>query len=375
MQTPQAYSVSELTAYLKHLLESDPILQEVRVSGEISNLTYHSSGHVYFSIKDSGAQLSCVMFRAYAQFAYRMKQGDKVVVTGEMSIYPPRGNYQLLVRKVQKAGIGDLYQQFLTLKEKLNAEGLFDPSTKKRIPTFPNTIAVITSPTGAAVRDIIKTIRRRYNRGKVLVLPTTVQGVQGEASIIKSIAIAQKTDADVIVLARGGGSLEDLWNFNEESVARAIRKSRIPIVTGVGHETDVTIADFVADLRAATPTAAAERVAPDLASWLYTLNEYENQAKRNLQYFIDFKRQVLDDYAHRLEQNMKRYLRNKHHQLDVLETRLKSMDVSTILQRGYTLTLKNGEIQQNQNDIHPDDEIETVFHVGRILSVVKEKKE
>ncbi|MCL4124432.1 UNVERIFIED_CONTAM: hypothetical protein GTU68_020004 [Idotea baltica] len=275
MPSPEkAYTVSEVTAYLKHLLESDPVLQEVRVSGEISNLTYHSSGHVYFSIKDQGAQLSCVMFRSYAQYSYRMKQGDKVVVTGEMSLYPPRGNYQLLVRKVQKAGIGDLYQQFLAMKERLQEEGLFDPADKRSIPIFPDSIAVITSPTGAAVRDIIRTVKRRYNRGKIIVIPTVVQGKQGEASIVSSLGLAQTTDADVIILARGGGSLEDLWNFNEESVARAIRDSAIPVVTGVGHETDFTIADFVSDLRAATPTAAAEQVAPDLANLHRRISPY-----------------------------------------------------------------------------------------------------
>ncbi|MDX2248187.1 MAG: exodeoxyribonuclease VII large subunit [Bacteroidia bacterium] len=367
---PQTWSVSEITAYIKHLLEDDPALHGVNVSGEVSNLTYHRSGHVYFSVKDREAQLSCVMFRAYAQQSVQLKEGDQVVVTGEMTIYAPRGNYQMMVRAVKKAGLGDLFQKFVELKEKLQREGLFDSSRKKKIPLFPETIAVITSPTGAAIRDILQTLERRYNRLKVILIPTTVQGEQGAKSIITSLQAAQTTGADVIILARGGGSIEDLWNFNEESVARAIAASQIPVISGIGHESDVTIADFVADVRASTPTAAAERVVPEKAAVLATLNEYEKQLRHSLRYFIDFKRQVLDDYSNRLEQAVKQTVRNKRHELDVLAATLRGLDVTDLLQKGYTLTLKDGEIQKDASAIHPGDRIETVFAKGRIRSEV-----
>ncbi|MEL6731504.1 MAG: exodeoxyribonuclease VII large subunit, partial [Bacteroidota bacterium] len=296
-QDPQVYTVGEVTHYIKHLLEDNPQLKGVQVSGEVSNLTYHRSGHVYFSVKDTDAQLSCVMFKGYAQYAPKMKAGDKVVLKGNMTVYAPRGNYQMMVTSVRKQGVGDLYQQFALLKQKLESEGLFDPAYKQAIPILPQKIAVLTSPTGAAIRDILQTIKRRYNRGEVLVLPTVVQGTQGAASIVKNLKLAQDTGVDVIILGRGGGSLEDLWNFNEETVARAIFGSKIPVVSGVGHETDFTIADFVADVRASTPTAAAETVVPDLAAIIHTVDDYERQLKRGIQYNIDFKRQVLDDYS------------------------------------------------------------------------------
>ncbi|MEZ4775807.1 MAG: exodeoxyribonuclease VII large subunit [Bacteroidia bacterium] len=375
MNTPQpeTWSVSEVTAYIKHLLEDDPALHGVNVSGEASNITYHRSGHVYFSVKDKDAQLNCVMFRANAIQSVRIQEGDQIVVTGELTVYAPRGNYQMVVRAVKKAGLGDLFQKFVELKERLQKEGLFDVSRKKPIPFFPETIAVITSPTGAAIKDILQTLERRYNRLKVIVIPTTVQGEQGARSIIKSLQRAQTTGADVIILARGGGSIEDLWNFNEESVARAVAASSIPVISGVGHESDITIVDFVADVRASTPTAAAERAVPEKAAVLATLDEYERQIRHSLRYFIDFKRQVLDDYGNRLEQAIRQTVRNKRHELDLLQATLRGLDVTDLLQKGYTLTLKDGEIQKDSSNIQPGDRIETVFAKGRVQSeVVKE---
>ncbi|RMG25117.1 MAG: exodeoxyribonuclease VII large subunit [Bacteroidetes bacterium] len=369
----QVYTVGELTQYLKYLLEQDTRLRGVSVSGEISNITYHSSGHVYFSAKDAGAQLSCVMFRSYAQRAPRLQNGDKVVLTGNMTIYPPRGNYQLMVQLVQKElGKGDLYQQFLELKEKLQKEGLFDAAHKKPIPLLPRRIGVLTSPTGAAIRDIIRTLRRRYNMGEVIIIPTVVQGEQGVASIVRSLKQAEGSGADVLILARGGGSIEDLWNFNEEAVARAIYACSIPLITGVGHESDFTIADFVADVRASTPTAAAERAVPEKAAIYQMLEEYRQQLKRGLQYFIDFKRQVLDDYANRLEQAALKQLRDKRHELALLQTRLKGMDTTRLLDQGYTLTLKAGKILKSSQELKEGETIETVFADGRVRSEVKQ---
>jgi exodeoxyribonuclease VII large subunit len=368
-----AYSVSELTFYIKSLLEQDDVLRNLHVSGEVSNLTYHSSGHVYFSIKDQQSSLSCVMFRMYAQAAPRIREGEKLILIGEITVYPPRGSYQMMVKSVQKAGLGDLYQQFLALQEKLRKEGLFEESHKLPIPALPKKIAVLTSPTGAAVRDIIRTLRRRYNKVKVVVIPTVVQGEQGKDSIIQSLEAAQQIEADVIILARGGGSIEDLWNFNEAEVAQAIYACRVPVITGIGHESDFTIADFVADLRASTPTAAAEHAVPDKEGILAALDEYEKQLRRNLQYFIDFKRQQLDDYSYRLEQAFLQFLRQKQHEIDVLEARLKGQDLSGILEKGFTLSLKDGKILNSVSSLESGDEIETVFHDGRARSLVQEK--
>ncbi|MCI4666609.1 MAG: exodeoxyribonuclease VII large subunit [Bacteroidia bacterium] len=370
--TKQVYSVGEVTHFIKHLLESNPNLRGVEVAGEVSNITYHRSGHVYFSIKDSEANLSCVMFRGHAQYAPKMANGDKVVLKGNMSVYAPRGNYQLMVTAAKKQGLGDLYQRFIQLKEKLNQEGLFDPSRKKNIPTIPNRIVVITSATGAAVRDILQTLKRRYNRGEVILIPTVVQGIQGSSSIQKSLREAEKLAPDVIILARGGGSMEDLWNFNEEEVARTLADISLPVVTGVGHETDVTIVDFVADLRTSTPTAAAEAVAPDLNSILHTVNEYEVQLKRSLQYFIDFKRQVLDDYESRLTERVQGTLRQKKHEVELLHTQLEALDIRKALKQGYTLTLKDGIILSDMTSLKEGDEIETIFAKGKTRAKINQ---
>ncbi len=366
------YSVSDLTAYLKHLLETDPILSQVEVTGEVSNLTYHRSGHVYFSLKDEGAQISCVMFRGYAQYAPKIQAGDRIIAKGGLSVYAPRGNYQLMVKSLRKEGVGDLFQQFVALKAKLEAAGWFSPERKQSIPVLPSHIAVVTSPTGAAIKDILQTIRRRYNRGLVTVIPTMVQGTQAAESIVRSLEAAERLqpEVDVIILGRGGGSLEDLWSFNEEAVARAIRDCPIPIVSGVGHETDFTIADFVADQRASTPTAAAEAVAPDMETVRYTLKEYERQLNRGLQYFIDFKRQILDDYSNRMEEAMRQFVRQKRHEVDLLASELKSHDQRQLLERGYTLTLKEGKVVRSAEEIKAGEVIDTVFMDGRKKSTV-----
>lgn len=374
MTTQRAFSVGELTFYIKDLLEQDPALQEVRVAGEVSNLTYHRSGHVYFSLKDEAAQISCVMFRSDAQRAPRMEAGDQVILTGFVTVYAPRGNYQLRVVRVEKQGLGDLYQQFLALKEQLQREGLFDPARKRALPRYPRHLALLTSPTGAAVQDMLRTLARRFPMVRVTLIPTVVQGERGVPSILRSLQLAQGTGAELILLARGGGSLEDLWNFNEEAVARAIRESDIPVITGIGHETDLTIADFVADLRASTPTAAAEHAVPDRQDLLDRLDGAEQQLQRSLRYFIDFKRQMLDEYHLRLEQAVKRFLQQKQHEVDLLASKLEGLDQTQLLQRGYTLTLKAGKVLASAQDLQPDDEIETIFADGRARGRVISKE-
>ncbi len=368
MTAAPAYSVTECTWYIKRLLENDPVLQEVRVSGEVSNLTYHRSGHVYFSLKDPQAQLSAVMFQSDAIRAPQMQVGEEVVATGFITVYAPRGNYQMRVVKIEKQGLGDLYSQFVALKDKLQREGLFEVGIKKRIPRFPKHLVLLTSPTGAAIQDMLRTLAQRYPVVKVTVIPTVVQGAGGAASIVTSLGLAQKLEADAILLARGGGSLEDLWNFNEEAVARAIRASRIPVITGVGHETDVTIADFVADMRASTPTAAAAQAVPDREDLLRQLDAAEVQTQRALQYFIDFKRQMLDEYALRFEQAIRQYLRNKRHALDLLQGRLQGMDQTALLAQGYTLSLKDGRILRSVKELAAGDLLDTLFVDGRTTS-------
>ncbi|NOU89549.1 exodeoxyribonuclease VII large subunit [Paenibacillus sp. LMG 31460] len=258
-------SVKDLNRYIKLMLEGDSRLQDVWVRGEISNFTHHSSGHMYFTMKDADGRLKSIMFASHNQkLGFIPKEGTKVIARGNISVYERDGAYQFYVTAMQPDGIGSLYMAFEQLKKKLEGEGLFAAERKKPIPRFPRAIGVITSPTGAAVRDVIITLQRRYPSVQILLYPVLVQGAQAGPSIVKAIEVMNRLgEADVLILGRGGGSLEELWAFNEEAVARAIAASAIPVISAVGHETDFTIADFVADLRAPTPTAAAELAVPN----------------------------------------------------------------------------------------------------------------
>ncbi|UUZ79557.1 exodeoxyribonuclease VII large subunit [Paenibacillus sp. P26] len=264
MKDKQVYSIKELNRFIKMLLEGNNRLQDVWVRGEISNFTRHTSGHMYFTLKDADSRLKSIMFASYNQrLAFIPKEGSKVLACGNISVYERDGQYQFYVTQMQPDGIGGLYLAFEQLKKKLEAEGLFAEARKKPLPRFPKAIGVITSPTGAAVRDIIITLQRRYPSVPVLLHPVLVQGTQAAPSIVKAIrTMNELNEVDVLIVGRGGGSLEELWAFNEETVARAIAASRLPVISAVGHETDFTIADFVADLRAATPTAVAELAVP-----------------------------------------------------------------------------------------------------------------
>ncbi|ULL15457.1 exodeoxyribonuclease VII large subunit [Paenibacillus sp. H1-7] len=264
MSQKTVFSIKELNRYIKMRLESDNVLQNVWVRGEISNFTHHSSGHMYFTLKDSDSRLKSIMFASHNQrLGFIPREGTKVLACGNISVYERDGQYQFYVTQMQPDGIGSLYLAFEQLKKKLDSEGLFAVSRKKTIPRFPRAIGVITSPTGAAVRDIMITLQRRHPNVPVLLYPVLVQGTQAAPSIVKAIqAMNERNEVDVLIVGRGGGSLEELWAFNEEAVARAMFASAIPIISAVGHETDFTIADFVADLRAATPTAAAELAVP-----------------------------------------------------------------------------------------------------------------
>jgi len=259
------FTVSQLSGYIRRLFEDDPTLRDVWVEGEISTFTRASSGHCYFTLKDAGAEIRCVMWRDTAQAQGRLPQhGEQVVAHGSVGVYEARGTYQLYVDLVRPAGVGDLHRQFELLKARLEAEGLFDPARKRELPAWPRRIGVVTSSTAAALRDILNVLSRRYPLVEVLLSPTLVQGAEAPPQIVAAIqALSARDDVDLVIVARGGGSLEDLWAFNDERVARAIAACRHPVISGVGHETDFTIADLSADVRAPTPSAAAELAVPD----------------------------------------------------------------------------------------------------------------
>ena len=270
----QPIAVSALNEYVKTLLESDDVLQNIAVCGEISNFVSHRSGHLYFSLKDEGGVIRAAMFRSSASgLRFRPTDGMRVVAYGSVSLYPASGSYQLYVSHMERFGVGDLYLAYEELKKRLGEEGLFAPERKKPIPRYPREIGVITSPTGAAVRDILRILGRRFPLASVILYPASVQGEGAAESILSGVAYFNlERPVDTIILGRGGGSIEDLWAFNDENLARAIAASEIPIISAVGHETDFTIADFVSDLRAPTPSAAAELAVPDTADLLRALS-------------------------------------------------------------------------------------------------------
>jgi len=258
-QAPQSFTVSKLTFHIRKLLEENEILQDVWVQGEISNLSRPASGHVYFTLKDANASLKCVMWKtSAARMNLPLRDGMEVEVHGKIGVYEPQGQYQLYADQIRPVGEGALYQEFMRLKAQLEAEGLFDPERKRRIPELPRRIGIVTSATGAALRDMLNTLRRRLPLVEVILAPSPVQGVDAPPALVKALNSPILQSSDVIIIARGGGSIEDLWAFNDERVVRAVAASSVPIISGVGHETDFTLCDFAADLRAPTPTAAAE---------------------------------------------------------------------------------------------------------------------
>ncbi|WP_409346450.1 exodeoxyribonuclease VII large subunit [Paenibacillus sp. MBLB4367] len=295
MSQPRILTIKDLNRYIKGLLEDDDVLADVWVRGEISNFTHHSSGHMYFTLKDKDSRVKCIMFASYNQrLPFIPKEGTRVIARGNISVYERDGQYQFYVTQMQPDGIGSLYLAYEQLKKKLEAEGLFSPLVKKTIPRFPRAIGVITSPTGAAVRDIITTLQRRYPAVPILLHPVLVQGVQAAPSIVRAIqTMNERQEVDVLIVGRGGGSLEELWAFNEEIVARCIYQSVIPIISAVGHETDFTIADFVADLRAATPTAAAELAVPHHLELKQELHHYSQRLHGGLMKLVQSSREHL----------------------------------------------------------------------------------
>lgn len=313
-------TVSGLNRLVRQCLESTFPL--TWVGGEISNLTYAASGHVYFSLKDAGAQVRCVMWRSRAQLlGWRLENGQQVEARTLVSFYEPRGEFQLNVEAIRRAGQGDLYERFLRLKAQLEAEGLFAAGSKRPLPVFPRRIAIVTSLQAAALRDVLTTLHRRAPHVAISLFPTTVQGEGAGQRIAEAIAAASASDCDLVLLCRGGGSIEDLWAFNEECVARAIRATQIPVIAGIGHETDFTIADFAADLRAPTPTAAAEMAAPERGALLAGLDALHNQLQRRLERALGERQQRLDWLAGRLLHPAER-LAQRRQQVETLTLRL-----------------------------------------------------
>jgi exodeoxyribonuclease VII large subunit len=326
MDTRHVFTVSDLNRCIKQVLEREQRLQDVWVRGEVSNFTHHTSGHMYLTLKDSQSRIKVVMFASYNRFLrFLPKDGTKVIVRGSISAYERDGTYQLYAREMQPDGLGSLYLAFEQLKAKLAAEGLFAPERKRPLPPFPKRVGVVTSPTGAAIRDICTTIRRRYPQAEIVLSPAIVQGAEAPASIVAAIhLINQQPDIDVLIVGRGGGSIEELWAFNDEQVARAIAASRIPVISAVGHETDVTIADFVADVRAATPTAAAELAVPHYLEWVERVKQLDARMHRALNGRLASERKRLENlaqsYAMRLPQ---RRVEEAQQRLDDVQIRMR----------------------------------------------------
>jgi len=321
-------TVKELTKYIKNLLESDSRLSHLFVKGEVSNLRKHSSGHIYFSLKDNETQIRCVFFRrANENLDFELEDGMKIIVWGEIDVYQPRGEYSIIVEEIHPDGLGSLHLAFTQLKNKLKKEGLFLSEHKKPIPKFPKIVGVITSLSGAALQDVLKVIKKRYPIIKLIIVPTLVQGKKSANSIVESIGLINKLPkVDVVILGRGGGSLEDLWPFNEEIVARAIYGSEIPIISAVGHETDFTIADFVADERAPTPSAAAEMAVPDMKDLHERITYLKRRSTKSLYHKLKL-------YRSYLEQIRSKFIFKKP--LDIVHKNYRELDQTTSKLNNY----------------------------------------
>lgn len=395
----KVYEVSQINDYLKLRFEEDPFLNEVYIRGEISNYKLYPSGHHYFSLKDSGGSLRCVMFKGNAfRMRFRPENGMKVIAFGRVSVYPRDGAYQLYCNTLSPEGLGDLYVAFEQLKKRLMAEGLFEPSHKKELPAFPQRIALITSSAGAAVRDMIRILRMRYPLCEVKILPVRVQGEQAPAEIAGAIRFANHHRlADLIITGRGGGSMEDLWAFNDEKVAYAIYESNIPVISAVGHEPDVTIADFVADLRASTPSNGAELAVPDQMELRQTLTAFRNRmeswmGKRLKQerklveslanrrclkspvYYIQDRRLHLDHSLSRLSAASTQLFARKKQRFIQLTSKLDAMSPLKVLSRGYSVVSKEEYIVRTVTDLHIGDRVVLRLADGSAKANIQEVK-
>lgn len=416
MNNEVSLTVTDINNYIKNIVDGDFFLSNVTLKGEISNLKFHTRGHLYFSLKDENSKINAVMFN-YKNLGLNFipKDGMNVIVKGKVSVFITGGSYQITVSNMKEDGIGNLYILFEELKRRLEREGLFSPEHKKKLPRIPKKVGVITASTGAAVKDIISTINRRFPLTEIILFPTLVQGVGAKENIVKMINEANESDVDVIILGRGGGSIEDLWAFNEEIVARAIYNSNKPIVSAVGHEIDFTISDFVSDMRAPTPTGAAELVVPSKVEIQSYLNDYkgriisvinkkiksytdtfsklkstyilknpismyeiDEQKLDNMleklgsimTYKLEREKSKLNNLSKMISPNMLNRLDKEKIKLENIETKLNLLNPENILKKGYSLTLVEGKIVKSINSVKKGSIIDTKFSDGIIKSEV-----
>lgn len=414
-------TVTALTRYIKYKIDSDEHLRQVFLRGEISNFKSHTTGHLYFSLKDETSKINAIMFNTNAKkIEFKPADGMKVLIVGRISVYEATGNYQIYVDEMIQDGVGNLYLEFEKLKKKLAEEGLFDKSKKKSIPLFPEKIGIVTAPTGAAIKDILSTIKRRYPVCKTYLFPSLVQGEFAKDDIAKKIKFAQTYDLDVLIVGRGGGSIEDLWPFNEEVVARAIFDCKIPVISAVGHEVDFTIADFVADLRAPTPTGAAELAVPNIFDVIKQINNFKIRLIENINTKINYqklkldsikssfviknpmlmyenKKQKIDQLFENLNKNIFINVSKKRMELDNIKNhyilknpivlyekkkdylsnliqKLELVNPLNILKKGYTLTYVEDKLIKNIKDVKIDDTIKIRLSDGFIISKVINKE-
>lgn len=416
MNNEVSLTVTDINNYIKNIVDGDFFLSNVTLKGEISNLKFHTRGHLYFSLKDENSKINAVMFN-YKNLGLNFipKDGMNVIVKGKVSVFTTGGSYQITVSNMKEDGIGNLYILFEELKRRLEREGLFSPEHKKKLPRIPKKVGVITASTGAAVKDIISTINRRFPLTEIILFPTLVQGVGAKENIVKMINEANESDVDVIILGRGGGSIEDLWAFNEEIVARAIYNSNKPIVSAVGHEIDFTISDFVSDMRAPTPTGAAELVVPSKVEIQSYLNDYkgriisvinkkiksytdtfsklkntyilknpismyeiDEQKLDNMleklgsimTYKLEREKSELNNLSKMISPNMLNRLDKEKIKLENIKTKLNLLNPENILKKGYSLTLVEGKIVKSINSVKKGSIIDTKFSDGIIKSEV-----
>lgn len=395
MENREYITISEINRIIKFTIDSNEILRCVYLKGEISNLKYHTRGHLYFSLKDESSKINAVMFNYNnTNLNFEPKDGDAVLVKGKISVYEASGSYQIYVDSMELDGVGNLYQLFEELKKKLSKEGLFDDIYKQKINRLPERIGIITASTGAAIRDIISTINKRYPLVEIYVFPTLVQGSDAAPNIVKMIKLANTFPLDTIILGRGGGSIEDLWAFNEEIVARAIFESKIPIISGVGHEIDFTISDFVSDLRAPTPTGAAilaTRDKEEIISYLETCknrinnalsnkleNSYEILKKYKSNYILnnpnrlyDIEEQKLDIFYDKLNNSIKLNIDNLYKKIDTYKIKLDLLNPINVLNKGYSIVYKDNKIVKDINSLKEKDDINIMVKNGKINALVK----
>ena len=410
-------TVGQLNRYLKYKFDQDPNLNQVFLKGEISNFKAHTRGHLYFTVKDETSRINAVMFYSQAsKISFTPEDGMKVLVTGRISVYEATGGYQIYVDDMIQDGVGNLYIEYEKLKKKLASEGLFDASKKKKIPKFPETIGIITAPTGAAIKDILSTIKRRWPITKTILFPSLVQGASAAPEIVKQIKKAQEYDLDVLIVGRGGGSIEDLWCFNDEEVARAIYECKIPVISAVGHEIDFTIADYVADLRAPTPTGAAEMAVANQTDFYNYMRQINLRLNKSMQNYIKNNRERLDTLKNsyilknpismyqikeqkfdtlyeklclvmkNLIQNEKTSLQNKIDKIPILTkhllernqnqyvsllNKLEILNPLLTIKRGYSIAKKDDKVITSVRDLKKDDTLQIQLQDGSVLADVE----